>query len=178
MSIIDVISHALSEHVTRAAREGRGVEQNFAALIREIVMTTVSELQGKVNSLGDKMSQLEADVKDLVSKQGGTAGGPAGSGPVVTQDQVDSMGAAVDNVAARIDALKDEVVNGSSTPPVTPPPSDPNAPPVVSGSTTVTPSTTTPPAAVAPAALDPTTAPGTIGTPPTAAPGTAPAPGS
>lgn len=159
MSIIDIISHALNEHVVRAAREGRGVEQNFVALIREIVMTTVSELQGKVNSLGDKMSQLEADVKDLVSKQGGTAGGTAGSGPVVTQDQVDSMGAAVDNVAARIDALKDEVVNGSGTPPVTTPLTDPNAPPV--------PPTTTPPAAVTTApAPAPAPTPTAIGTPP------------
>lgn len=169
MSIVDVISHALNEHVTRAAREGRGLEQNFVALIREVVMTSMSELQGKVNSLGDKMSQLEADVKDLVSKQGGTAGGSAGSGPVVTQDQVDSMGAAVDNVAARIDALKDEVVNGSGTPPVTTPPSDPNAPPVPPTATSVTPPTTTPPAAVTttPASASTSPAPTAIGTPPT-----------
>lgn len=170
MSIIDIISHALNEHVVRAAREGRSVETNFVALIKEIVMTSVTELQGKVNSLGDKMSQLEADVKDLVSKQGGTAGGGTTSGPVVTQDQVDSMGAAVDNVAARIDALKDEVVNGPATtspPPVTTPQGAPNAPPVPPAATSVTPPTTTPPAGVTTApAPAPAPTPTAIGTPP------------
>lgn len=111
MSILDTISHSLNEHHTRALREGRALEANFVALIKEIVMSSVQDLQGKINTQGDKLSQLEADVRDLVGKAGGTA--PAsGPGISVTQDQIDTMAQAIDRNNERIDALKDHVVKG------------------------------------------------------------------
>jgi hypothetical protein len=112
MSILDVLAHALNEHHTRAQREGRALEANFVALIKEIVMSTVQDLQGKISNQSDKISQLEADVRDLVGRAGGTAPAADSSGIRLNQDQLDSMVNAVDSNNSRIDALKEHVVTG------------------------------------------------------------------
>lgn len=134
MSILDVISHALNEHLTRATREGRGVEANFVALVKEIVMSAVADLQTQISGLSGKMSQLEADTAAIIAKVGSGSGAPPPGGPTITQDQVDSMTSAVTAIAGRIDALGAQVVAGTSTPaptasePTQPTPSAPSAP--------------------------------------------------
>ena len=107
----------------------------------EALLTTANELQQKVNGLSDKLSGVEADVRDLLAKAGGTAP-PAAGGPTISQDQLDSMGATIDTVLSRLDALRTEIsappaqttptpgaTPPASTPPVTPPPGAPASPP-------------------------------------------------
>jgi hypothetical protein len=101
----------------------------------EALLTTAAELQGKVNSLSDKFSQLEADVLDLVSKAGGTAGTGGTTGAMITQDQLDSMGTAVDNVLGRIDTLAKTVVAGPPPAPTPEPTPTPTTTPPSSGLT-------------------------------------------
>lgn len=132
MSFLEVFRHRINEHTQRARAEGRAFEVQILALFEEFVMSTVQDLQGKIGEQGDKLSQLEADVKDLVAKQGGTAGGPTGSGLSISQEALDAAVQKISDNNDRIEALKNEVVNGPATPP-------PSEPPVT------TPPDTTPP---------------------------------
>lgn len=149
MSFLEVFRHRISEHTQRARAEGRAFEVQILALFEEFVMSTVQDLQGKIGEQGDKLSQLEADVKDLVTKQGGTAGGPTGSGLSISQEALDAAVQKISDNNDRIEALKNEVVNGPVTPPSTPLP--PSEPPVTTPPSTTPPVETPPSAPSAPA---------------------------
>lgn len=101
----------------------------------EALLTTSAELHSKVNSLSDKLAQLEADIGGLIAKVGGSASPAApGSGAAITQDQLDTMGTVVDGILTRMDTLAKNVVAGVTAAPTPPPPpapvSPPTAPPV------------------------------------------------
>jgi len=135
VSILDQIRYKCNEHSRRAIAEGRGYESHFLALLMEILEMNFGDLQGKANALLDKLSQLEADTRDLVAKSGGTASqnpsAPADGSVVLNPDQLNSFAAVLDQIGTRIEALKDEVVHGTAkidSPPSSPPPSDGTAP--------------------------------------------------
>lgn len=153
MSILDVIRHKSAEHSRRARAEGRGFEAEFLALLTEIIEMNFNDVQGKANALLDKLSQLEADVKDLVAKSGGTVSQTPTNGNVVSDDQLNSFVAVLDNIGTRIDALKDEVVHGTAKPEDTSPTS---SAPVTTSSTSAS---TTPSSASPPASAPPSTPP-------------------
>lgn len=162
LSLEERITQVFELHLRSAQSEGRVLEGHIIALVKDLIMTTANELQGKINSAVDKFSQVEADVRDLVAKAGSTAPAPAG-GPTISQDQLDAMGTAVDGLSARMDGLVQEVVHGtpSSTPPVT-------ATPSAEPPTTPPPGT---PVTDSPAPTAPAGSPSATGTP-------APAPGA
>lgn len=144
MSILDMVRSKINEHSRRAISEGRATEAHFLALFMELLEMNFADVQGKANALLDKLAQLEADTKDLISKQGGTAaasGAPAGN--LVTDDQLNSFAAVLDNIGTRIDALKDEVVHGLPSPT---PPAEPTSPPAPATEPPTTPPPDSPPA--------------------------------
>lgn len=149
MSFLEVFRHRIGEHTRRARAEGRAFEVQILALFEEFVMSTVQDLQGKIGEQGDKLSQLEADVKDLVAKSGSTGGGTPASGLTISQDALDAAVTTIASNNARIDALKDEVVNGPATPPPVVTPSEPSVP--TPPTPTPVPETPAPPAPSAPA---------------------------
>lgn len=126
MSILDVIRHQIAEHSRRSVSEGRAYEEHFLALLENLFMVSWEKVQQDINGLSDRLQTLETDTKALIDKVNAQPAPP--SGPVVTQDQLDSVSAAVDSLGNRIDALKDQVV-GATTPPAPAPAETPPTPP-------------------------------------------------
>lgn len=138
------LESVFSSHLKSAEAEGSAFEARILALVKELVMTTATDLQGKINTLSSKFSQVEADVGALVSKEG-SATSNAGSAGLATQDQLDSMGTAVDGLSTRADALVQLVVNGASNPPATQGGTPSASPPSTPAPPSTTPVTNTPP---------------------------------
>ena len=73
----------------------------------EAILTTASELQASIGGLGDRVTALESSMGALVVKAASSpASPPPASDPLITQDQLDSMGAAVASLATRLDSLQ------------------------------------------------------------------------
>ena len=158
-------------HFRAAQSEGRVLEGHIMALVKDLIMTSVADIQAGMKTLSDKFSQVEADVGALVAKAGGS-GAPPADALSLTQDQADAIGSTITNLSTRMDTLVQNVVAGTTPPPTTTPPSTPSTPstPAPSSDTPVTTTTTPPVSSSSPAPAAPSGSPSATGT-------AAPAPG-